>query len=569
MALVVVCFLVILVIFANVSKISVSEPNLYTYIPEELVNILEDGCFLGVNDRASREIVEIFLSLLQAFANERHVTIGRVNLENFQWPGGEHLKIDGIDCKSREFTEHSACIGPIPNVVFFAKTSIDRSCLLSPSYTKLRPRAAVISGRDLNLETLVEYVNGKCQTFRTVDGGLLPAGRQKQYIVDNVFNVSNVSNVTMEMLYDRGGVLDLAFTQGFLSDRSSHRTCQKEGCMVNERAREEEGGGGYLEILQCKIINSDDIGPEEFFHEYIKQSRPVIIKNAVVNWPAWHKWSQEYLWEKYGNKTVHVKLTPGGDFEGVERAELWEDYEQFVIPDTVMKKLPYPDLVVVRPAGLNVKFSDFLNLITKAAQQSIRNVSAYLEYSSIREYMPELLSDIEEFAFVKDKLTLRHLNMWLSDGNTVGRLHFDPFDNFLCQLRGKKQLLLFEPFNNSRLYEGHIPQATLHYNHSDQSFRRKTLEDSTSMVMSPIDLFKPDLKRFPNFKSARPLTCTIDEGDALFMPAFWWHEVYSYPNVVEKRNLAVNFWYEPFLLKEFPCPECKMDVNPYYFHLLY
>ena len=50
------------------------------------------------------------------------------------------------------------------------------------------------------------------------------------------------------------------------------------------------------------------------------------------------------------------------------------------------------------------------------------------------------------------------------------------------------------------------------------------------------------LKRFPRFAEARPVNCTIDEGDILFMPSFWWHEVYSWPNEQEKRNLAVNYW---------------------------
>ena len=62
------------------------------------------------------------------------------------------------------------------------------------------------------------------------------------------------------------------------------------------------------------------------------------------------------------------------------------------------------------------------------------------------------------------------------------------------QLRGKKQVLLFEPHNNDRLYEAHIPQATLKFNSKLKQFKRKGLEDSTSMVMSPVDLQNPDFK---------------------------------------------------------------------------
>ena len=58
-----------------------------------------------------------------------------------------------------------------------------------------------------------------------------------------------------------------------------------------------------------------------------------------------------------------------------------------------------------------------------------------------------------------------------------------------------------------------------------------------------IYLFVFMLQRFPEFKKTYPLNCTITEGDVLYMPAFWWHEVYSLPNEEEKRNLAINFWY--------------------------
>jgi len=60
--------------------------------------------------------------------------------------------------------------------------------------------------------------------------------------------------------------------------------------------------------------------------------------------------------------------------------------------------------------------------------------------------------------------------------------------------------------------------------------------------MSPVDIKKPDLERFPMFSQTKPYQCNLMEGDVLYMPSFWWHEVQSRPNVDEKRNVAVNFW---------------------------
>lgn len=44
------------------------------------------------------------------------------------------------------------------------------------------------------------------------------------------------------------------------------------------------------------------------------------------------------------------------------------------------------------------------------------------------------------------------------------------------------------------------------------------------------------------------MNCTVEEGEVLFIPSFWWHEVKSFPNVTEGRNLAINFWYVCLLL---------------------
>ena len=51
---------------------------------------------------------------------------------------------------------------------------------------------------------------------------------------------------------------------------------------------------------------------------------------------------------------------------------------------------------------------------------------------------------------------------------------------------------MFDPHNNQQMYEGHIPEATLFYNHTANTFHRRHLLESTSMVMSPVDILKPD-----------------------------------------------------------------------------
>ena len=144
------------------------------------------------------------------------------------------------------------------------------------------------------------------------------------------------------------------------------------------------------------------------------------------------KWTSEFLRTKFGDRVVRVAFAPNGEYEGCDKAKHFDNFQDFDIPEAVKSQLHFPDLVVVRPAFLDIPFSTFMEIIQSSNNS---NVSAYLEYSSIPSLLPELEHDVRELPFISGKLKRRHLNIWLSNGNTLGKLHFDPFDNFLCQVR--------------------------------------------------------------------------------------------------------------------------------------
>ncbi|MFL9458793.1 cupin-like domain-containing protein [Tolypothrix bouteillei VB521301_2] len=58
--------------------------------------------------------------------------------------------------------------------------------------------------------------------------------------------------------------------------------------------------------------------------------------------------------------------------------------------------------------------------------------------------------------------------------------------------------------------------------------------------MSYLNIDKPDFDKFPKFKKAKYMECLLEPGEMLFIPAFWWHHVYS----LDRVNIAVNFWWQ-------------------------
>lgn len=41
----------------------------------------------------------------------------------------------------------------------------------------------------------------------------------------------------------------------------------------------------------------------------------------------------------------------------------------------------------------------------------------------------------------------------------------------------------------------------------------------------PVDPLCPDFEKYPLYKNARQLHCTVEEGDALYLPSLWFHHV--------------------------------------------
>lgn len=147
---------------------------------------------------------------------------------------------------------------------------------------------------------------------------------------------------------------------------------------------------------------------------------------------------------------------------------------------------------------------------------------AYCAQHELLEQCPGLRADIaaaEVFAEVFGAHS--RCNVWIGTRSTVTPCHWDSYDNCLAQVQGFKRLLLLAPAQAKHLY----------------------VEDGGSGVsaqgnLSAVDVEAPDLTRFPDFVGAEVLCAELGPGDALFIPAGWWHQVRAL-----SASISVNFWY--------------------------
>jgi len=112
--------------------------------------------------------------------------------------------------------------------------------------------------------------------------------------------------------------------------------------------------------------------------------------------------------------------------------------------------------------------------------------------------------------------------IWIGNASVVST-HFDESDNLACVIAGRRRFTLFPPEQVANLYVG-----PLDFTMAGQP---------TSMV----DLRAPDFERFPRFREALAAAAVaeLEPGDALYVPALWWHNVEG----LSPFNILVNHWW--------------------------
>mmetsp|Transcript_10754 Transcript_10754/g.20799 ORF Transcript_10754/g.20799 Transcript_10754/m.20799 type:complete len:214 (+) Transcript_10754:900-1541(+) len=96
--------------------------------------------------------------------------------------------------------------------------------------------------------------------------------------------------------------------------------------------------------------------------------------------------------------------------------------------------------------------------------------------------------------------------------------HYDEQENMFCQMRGRKEIFMWPPSDHRKLYAFPVNHAC----------------DRQAMVNPDC----PDLKRFPNYKFARPHYATLQAGDLLYLPVGWWHHLRNLDNL----SVSITFW---------------------------
>lgn len=249
-----------------------------------------------------------------------------------------------------------------------------------------------------------------------------------------------------------------------------------------------------MKTIQIERLHG--LSQEEFNRQYLQGvGKPVIVADAIQEWPARRKWSFEYLKKTYGSDTIVVGVGLQSRILKMTNLAAYIDYL-----DKADQDLPGfwldPATALPRAEPIEPAMSPFY----------------LVDWHAFKQH-PELFEDIQPGPrFVDDWVLalnplMRSLFEWTAErdywdiligpAGSFSKLHVDYWKTHSClaQIQGSKRCILFSPEDSEFLYGGHVNPE------------------------------QPDFHRFEKFANATFFEGIIGPGDVLFQPSGWWHTV--------------------------------------------
>jgi hypothetical protein len=251
------------------------------------------------------------------------------------------------------------------------------------------------------------------------------------------------------------------------------------------------------------IARLRNVDRRRFHDEIVPRGEPVVLEGVAVEWPAVKAGRESpeaacaYLAALDSGVEADAVLVPAG-LGG----------RMFYKPDLSDFNFARRKLTVTAALQHLVRYSHFESPPSMALQSA--HIAQCLPGFEAANPMPLMDADV-------------HPRLWL--GNMfLTPAHIDELDNLACVMAGRRRFTLFPPEQVSNLYIGPLDFTP------------------AGAPVSMVSLKSPDFERFPRFREALAASFVADlqPGDALFIPAVWWHHVESFDVV----NVLVNYWWQ-------------------------
>lgn len=238
-------------------------------------------------------------------------------------------------------------------------------------------------------------------------------------------------------------------------------------------------------------------------------SKPLLVRGAVRTWPAWTRWSFDQL--------ALLRRPDGSDVVCRFQEGLVEQGSTQPLPH-----LPVAPYLGELGEASRRPLSPEVGLLPESRRRSLAPGEEFtLNWGHLKSFEPNrrYLADwpiLHEFPELRKDFQIGSLwpgrrwtweYVFIGPANTVTGLHQDIHDNWFCQIRGTKELLLLPPDQTPHMC------VSGKYN--------------LGSVLSEIDISKlgAQPREAAEFEKTRGWYVRAEAGDALFIPKHTWHAV--------------------------------------------
>jgi hypothetical protein len=244
------------------------------------------------------------------------------------------------------------------------------------------------------------------------------------------------------------------------------------------------------------------LAPSDLSDELLSSSQPYVIRGLASSWPF--------------VKAALTSQIAASDY--LRRFYTGEPVVAYLGRPEIQGRFGYTDdLTQMNFASIHARLDLVLEELADH-KDDVQPPCCYVGSSSVDRYLPGFRA--ENDLPIGDRNPM--INIWLGNQTRIAA-HFDATDNIAVVAAGRRKFTLFPPEQLANLYVG-----PLDFTPAGQSISLVNFDD-------------PDLKRFPRFADAmrHAQSAELTPGDAIFIPAMWWHHVAG----LEPFNSLVNYWW--------------------------
>ena len=181
-----------------------------------------------------------------------------------------------------------------------------------------------------------------------------------------------------------------------------------------------------------------------------------------------------------------------------------------------------------------MSFADFVAQMRDHGEHS---KMLYFQQALVMGVGEQILRDFQQLD-LETAVLLKQLGHWqelttnlllVAPRGAVTPAHFDEQQNLFAQICGRKHVRLFRPQEFARMY----PFPLAH-----PGDRQSQLEIPAVAEGGP-RLPPANAERFPGFSRTVEYSATLSEGEVLYIPAYWWHQIESLTD-----NVSMTWWFK-------------------------